>query len=287
MKKHVKRLFTAFLLMALSFTPASAANLVKGKNTAVVLYDENPGMEYRSQTVVGGGIGIRDQRLARGISGASQALEIIRGRLISSGYRVVNPKTLASIRKNKAARLALDGNVEAIRRLAGRYGVGQYITGHVTAQRAVKNEFDLYTATAVVSINAYNSGGKYILAESADAKEVGYTPDEAQSKAVSAAAAKIADALCISHTGNRRRGGGMDVVVTGVHSVRDLQSVISVCRRVYGVKRADSDLCRGGSATVTVHGKFDKNELVRALENNLDYATVDGVRGDVIYLFLD
>jgi PAS domain-containing protein len=113
---------------------------------------------------------------------------ILTRELIANGYKVVDPDTLAAIRRNKAARLALDGDVDAIMKLTKQYGFSTMITAQLKAGRPVVNEFQLYTGTSSIAIMVMSSGGQMIYADTVMGKQVGYTPDEAAQKSIEAAA---------------------------------------------------------------------------------------------------
>ncbi|NLL37005.1 MAG: hypothetical protein GX256_05740 [Fretibacterium sp.] len=118
---------------------------------------------------------------------AALATSLFSQELISKGYKVVDPKRLEAIRKSKAAVAALDGDVNAIMNLGKQYGFSTMITLNVRAGRPVLNEFDLYTGTASVAVMVTASSGQEIYADTARGKQVGYTEDEAQDKALEAA----------------------------------------------------------------------------------------------------
>jgi PAS domain-containing protein len=113
---------------------------------------------------------------------------ILTRELVANGYKVVDPNTLAAIRRNKAAALALDGNVDAIMKLGKQYGFSTIITAQLEAGRPVVNEFDLYTGTSSIAIMVMSSGGQMIYADTVMGKQVGYTRDEAAQKSIEAAA---------------------------------------------------------------------------------------------------
>jgi PAS domain-containing protein len=113
---------------------------------------------------------------------------ILTRELVAKGYKVVDPNTLAAIRRNKAAALALDGNVDAIMKLGKQYGFSTMITAQLEAGRPVENEFQLYTGTSSIAIMVMSSGGQMIYADTVMGKQVGYTRDEAAQKSIEAAA---------------------------------------------------------------------------------------------------
>lgn len=119
---------------------------------------------------------------------AASVASILTRELVANGYKVVDPDTLSAIRRNKAARLALDGNVDAIMKLGKQYGFSTMITAQLEAGRPVVNEFDLYTGTSSIAIMVMSSGGQMIYADTVMGKQVGYTRDEAAQKSIEAAA---------------------------------------------------------------------------------------------------
>lgn len=119
---------------------------------------------------------------------AASTASIVTQELIAKGYKVVDPQKLNSIRKNKAAALALDGNVDAIMKLGKQYGFSTMITLQVKAGEPRVNEFDLYTGTASVAVMATGSNGSQLYADTVSGKQVGYTEDEAQQKSLETAA---------------------------------------------------------------------------------------------------
>lgn len=111
--------------------------------------------------------------------------------LVGRGYRVVDEAKMKKIRaaaaKNKAARLALEGNVEGILKINASYSAAATIVARVQTGKAVLNEFNLYTATSSVSIMAVTSNGTKLGGKTVMGKAVGYTEDEAQYNALSSA----------------------------------------------------------------------------------------------------
>ena len=118
---------------------------------------------------------------------AMSAQSIFLRELRAAGYKVVDEKTLNAMRKSAAGRLALEGNVDAIKKLSSQYGISTFVTAYIRAGSPVKNEFQLYTGTASIAVEA-RSGADMIFGDTASGKQVGYTPDEAKQKTVEAAA---------------------------------------------------------------------------------------------------
>ena len=113
--------------------------------------------------------------------------------LVSRGYRVVDEAKMRRIRaaavRAKAARLALEGNVEGIMKLNAGYSAAATIVARVQAGKPVENEFQLYTCTSSVALMAVTSNGTKLGGRTAQGKQIGYTEDEAQQKAIDAAVA--------------------------------------------------------------------------------------------------
>ena len=114
--------------------------------------------------------------------------------LRAAGYKVVDEKTLNSMRRSEAGRLALEGNVNAILSLSSKYGISTFITGYIRAGAPVENEFKLYTGTASIAVQA-RAKADLIYGETVSGKQVGYSPDEAAQKSIEAAAALAAKKL--------------------------------------------------------------------------------------------
>ncbi len=128
--------------------------------------------------------------LAKGPSSqhAASATSIVTQEFLAKGYKVVDPQKLESIRRSKAAALALQGNVEAIMQLGKQYGFSTMVTLNVSAGEPMENEFKLYTGTASAAVMVTGSNGSQLYADTVSGKQVGYTPDEAAQKSLEAAA---------------------------------------------------------------------------------------------------
>ncbi|MBQ6774620.1 MAG: hypothetical protein IJP48_11255 [Synergistaceae bacterium] len=108
--------------------------------------------------------------------------------LADKGYRVVDEAKMRKIRqaaaRAKAARYALEGNVEAILKINASYSAAATIIARVQAGYPVVNEFGLYTGTSSVALMAVTSGGRKLGGKTSMGKQVGYTEDEAQYKSI-------------------------------------------------------------------------------------------------------
>ena len=119
---------------------------------------------------------------------AAAVAAILTRELVANGYKVVDPETLANIRKSKAAAAALNGDVDAIIKLSKQYGYSTTITAQLQAGRPMVNEFQLYTGTSSLAVMVMSSSGQMIYADTVMGKQVGYTPDEAAQKSIESAA---------------------------------------------------------------------------------------------------
>lgn len=111
--------------------------------------------------------------------------------LVGRGHRVVDEAKMKKIRaaaaKEKAARLALEGNVEAILKINANYSAAATLVAHVQVGQAVQNEFQLFTGTASIALMAVTSNGTKLGGRTSMGKEVGYTDGEALYRSVAAA----------------------------------------------------------------------------------------------------
>jgi hypothetical protein len=120
---------------------------------------------------------------------------IVSQQLVAKGYKVVDRNKLAAMRRDAAARLALNGDVDAILRLGKKYGVGTTITVNARSGQPILNEFRLYTGTSSAAVMAVTSGGTVVYSDTVQGKQVGYTEDEAAQKAIEAAALLAVDRM--------------------------------------------------------------------------------------------
>ena len=114
---------------------------------------------------------------------------IITRQLLAKGYKVVDPKKLEAIKRDRIARLALEGNVDAILKLSSGHGATM-IVARVEAGQPALNEFKLYTGTSSLAVTVGAPNGSIIYADTVMGKQVGYTSDEAAQKAIEAAAGR-------------------------------------------------------------------------------------------------
>jgi len=114
---------------------------------------------------------------------------IITRQLLSKGYKVVDPAKLERIKKDRIARLALAGDVEAILKLSSGHGATMIVV-QVEAGQPVVNEFKLYTGTSSLAVTVGAPNGSIIYADTVMGKQVGYTRDEAAQKSIETAASR-------------------------------------------------------------------------------------------------
>lgn len=110
--------------------------------------------------------------------------------LVKHGHRVVDE---AKMRKMKAAavraqalRLAMAGNYNAIFKLNASYSCAATVIARVQAGKPEKNQFQLYTGNASITITAI-TGGTKLGGKTSTSKEVAFTEYETQIKAIEAA----------------------------------------------------------------------------------------------------
>ena len=119
---------------------------------------------------------------------------IITRQLLARGYRVVDPQRLDAIRRDRAARLALEGNIDAILRLSSGHGATMIVV-QVEAGQPRENEFRLYTGTSSLAVTVGAPNGSIIYADTTRGRQVGYTSDEAAQMAIEAAASAAVAAM--------------------------------------------------------------------------------------------
>ncbi|HOO64306.1 MAG TPA: hypothetical protein PK364_10365 [Synergistaceae bacterium] len=246
---------------------AWAEKLPKGKNIAMVIYETAGGYHATAAT------------------GSAEA--IIKQALLNNGYPVVNEAQLAKIRQSKAAILALDGNVDAILSLGRTYGVRIFLSGKATMQRAQQNEFGLYTSTAVLAVQAYSaSNGKYIFSHTTNAKEVGYTPDEASQKALEKAAANMAQDIVQGEGSAAASQGAVNtlfVVVNGVNNFNVANTVLGACKALSKTKEAKITGFSSGTATIQVIYAGTVDQLQDALSRRGLPVNFTGKSSNAVY----
>ncbi len=190
----MRKIFLALILVLLITSLASAAGL-GGK---LDNYVESPRYDYSygGSTENGRSVLPKKGDIAVVVTGdnpqhVKTAEAIIVEMLRSNGYRVVDEAKMRRIRqaaaRAKAARYALEGNVDAIMRLNASYSAAATVVARVSAGYPVVNEFNLYTGTASAAIMAVTSRGTKLGGKTSMGKQVGYTDDEASYKAIMSA----------------------------------------------------------------------------------------------------
>jgi len=253
----MKKRFALFLLVVSFFallpSGAARAELPKGKTIAV---------------------------LVKGTSHAPLARSILIRALLDEGYKAVDEKQLERIRQNKAAILALEGNVEAIMSLGRTFGFSVLLSGSVSVPSPVRNEFGLFTATATVSATACTaSNARQVAAGSASAKEIGYTADEAARKAVEAATRSAAAALLgKAPPPSEETAGAKFLVIAPARSFAEAHSLAASCRDA-GASSASVARFAGGRAEIDVSYSGTSRQLLAALlgkRPDLKEETIEG-----------
>jgi hypothetical protein len=119
--------------------------------------------------------------------------------LVAKGYRVVDERRMQQIRKDqaagRAARLALEGNVEAIMKISSKYSASAVVAVRVDAGETRENRLKAYTGTATASVMVTGSGGARLYSDTVSGKQIGYTQTEAAQKSVEAAVRAAADSM--------------------------------------------------------------------------------------------
>jgi hypothetical protein len=116
---------------------------------------------------------------------------------VSSGYKVVDEAKKKQIRRAAAQKKAdaayLNGDVDALMKISFSYGVATAVMIKFRVDRPAENEFKMYTGTASATFNARDSKGNYSSASRGAimAKQVGYSEDEARTKAIDYAAGLV------------------------------------------------------------------------------------------------
>jgi hypothetical protein len=121
--------------------------------------------------------------------------------LMSSGYKIVDEARKKQIHRAAAQKKAdvayLNGDIDALMKISFSYGVATTLTIKFRVDNPALNEFKMYTGTASATFNARDSKGDYSYASGRTimAKQVGYSEDEARTKAIDSAAGTVAAEL--------------------------------------------------------------------------------------------
>ena len=110
--------------------------------------------------------------------------------LIARGYKPVDEKKMAQVRRARAMFFAAEDNVGAIKRLSAQYGIDTLISVTVDANQR-KDPIAGYDANTSMTAKVASSGGKYIYAGGSNARKVSRTPEDALSRSMEAAAQEL------------------------------------------------------------------------------------------------
>lgn len=204
--------------------------------------------------------------------------------LINAGYKVVERNQLEKIKQSQAAILALQGNAEAIMKLGSAYNIAYFVKGKAQLEEPRLNEFNLYTATASLSIQAYRTkDARFLLSQAFSAKAVGYTGEEAQRKALMDAASKAASFLIgAQHPGDF--SGVARVVLRGVSDYGLVNSVYEKIRGFPGARNVKIASYSGGQAIIEFIYSGDVNSVAQSLKVAGLPIQVVSVQGSTIYV---
>ncbi len=217
---------------------------------------------------------------ALSVSDVAGAVASVVRELVVRGYRVVDKDRLDAMERTEAARLALEGNVEAIIALGKKFGVGYYVKGTAEGHRPSLNEFGLYTATVTISMVAYRaSDGAYLFADGIVGKEVGYTPQEATSKALLSAAGKMAGSLAEgeNRSGSEVAGGKVRVFSLSVSGLQGLVGAEAFQRDLETLKGVESASLKSGkgSALLEVSFRGSPDELAERIREAFEGVSIE------------
>lgn len=232
---------------------------------------------------------------AESLDGAGQSLGTAEARvmeiLLQQGYSVVNPKKMEELRRSKAARLALDGDVEAILRLGSQYGVAFFVSGRAKLPQPRQNEFGLFTATADVAVEAYSTAtGRYVFSGRTSGKQVGYSAGEALEKALMEAAQSMAAQLTgggAADDGAAPAAGaassGVRLTVRNVTSFSQLNEILETCRHLAGVSTAKATGYSGGTGVIELDYRGALQDLAASLAKRQTNLVISSVgRGEIL-----
>ncbi len=258
MRKTLAICMAAFAIFLLVPSVAARAELPKGKTIAV---------------------------LVKGPSHAALARSILIRALLDEGYKAVDERQLERIRENKAAILALEGNVEAIMELGRTFSFSVLLSGSISLPQPVRNEFGLFTAMATVSATACTaSNARQIAAGSASAKEIGYTADEAARKAVETATRSAAAALLgKAPPQSADTAGATFLVIAPARSFSEAHALAASCRDA-GASSASVARFAGGRAEIDVSFSGSARQLLAALLGKRTDLREESVEGNTLRL---
>ena len=219
----------------------------------------------------------------------AEAEDTIRKGLIASGYTVVDEAKLERIRRDKAAMLALEGDAEAILKLGAQYGVSTFVKGAVSVHSSRKNDANLYTATAVITVKAYSASAKYVFSDTVEGREAGYTPQDAQHRALVSAATSMRQSLldgkAVTPHGPPQRNR-LRLVVRNIASFQQANAILETCKKAQGAMGAAMKGYEGGAVTIEVDFFGDAGRLRTALLDRglpLSFGRVAGTTLEAAY----
>ena len=276
MNTRMQRAFLCFLTGFFLFAATGmlhAAAIPSGKTIAVVIFETT-----RDLYNPGKGIGAAES--------------IVKRELLAGGYPVVNEAQLEKMKRNKAAALALQGNAEAIMRLGKSYNVKILLRGQASMHEPRLNEFQLYTATANISVQAYSTAnGKYIFSDTVMAKEVGYTADEAREKALAAAAQIMAQNIIRGEgsaggvgpdSGPVGPAGAITLVVTGISSFSQANEILAAVQHTSRVSEARMMAYEGGTATIELKSQDSPKTFAGLLSRTGLQIRIQGISANTV-----
>ena len=278
-RKVLRFALAAFAALALAAT-AVAAPLRKNRAVAVILYDVDPGTRYTSLSSWSYHGGMSYTHYSSAVRGAALATETIRSALVKNGYKVVSDQVTARIVKAQPKQ----PGPGAVKKISRTHGVSQYVDGTVEVLDTIRNEFGMYTGSAVVMVHVYDSTGRTVFSDSAMGKEVGATRDESEIKAVRKAAEELAEKITGVSANPNVADGGFYVFVRGARDFKTVQSVVTACKTVYGVTSARAGRFDGDWAQLAVFGNFDLKELQKAIVDKVPYARINDVTDSTLYV---
>lgn len=253
-------------VFVLFFTASSEAVISRNKNIAVFIGDIG-------QTFFTSG-------------GAAE--NTIRGILLQNGFKIVNEAQMEKIKRSVDTRKIIGGNKNLIKSFTKNYHVGQVVVGQATVHKPRLNEFNMYTGTAVVSLNAYDANAQYVAASSVTGKEVGYSEDEAAHKALIAAAQQAAVQL-IAGNGTGQAAASSQICalsISNVGSFNGANEILVALKGMPGVADVKMSGYGAGNASFEISGSVSVTEAAQYLINrfpNLRLGVVNGAMAQMSF----
>ncbi len=257
------------LICAALFLPSASEGALPLKKTIALTVYENSANPFKQGMDIG----------------AAEA--IVSRMLMEKGYPLVKEDQLRRIKESKAARLALDGDVEGLLKLGSSYNVRIFVTGRVVRHDPVKNPLGTYTGTASIAVRAYTTAdGKYIFSDTADGKALGGSPDEASERALHEAARLMGEKL----TGEAPSVGApgrtsptnLTLRVSGVSDFGSANRILDCCKNLSGTVSAKLSGYGGGVATVSLVYRGDAKTFAELLSTKGVGVSVQSIAGDTV-----